>query len=63
MPLNGRVYSDLIESGKSMGLTARKCACIIQTIRGVKEEYVSFMKEAGVSMKTSKALCPILPDI
>ena len=67
MRVNGKTsditYDDLIESGKSMGIAARKCAGIIQTVKGVKEEYVSYMKDAGVSAKTAKTLLPILPMI
>ncbi len=36
---------------------------IIQTVSSVKEEYVSYMKDAGVSAKTAKTLLPILPMI
>ena len=67
MRVNGKTdditYEDLLASGKNMGLSARKCAGIIQTVRSVKEEYISYMKDAGVSMKTAKALLPILPVI
>jgi serine/threonine-protein kinase HipA len=67
MRVNGKTsditYDDLIESGKSMGIAARKCAGIIQTVNSVKEEYVSYMKDAGVSAKTAKTLLPILPMI
>ncbi|MBR5974394.1 MAG: type II toxin-antitoxin system HipA family toxin [Clostridiales bacterium] len=67
MRVNGKTtdisYEDLIESGKSMGLTPRKCTGIIQTIRSVKEDYISYMKDAGVSMKTAKTLVKILPSM
>jgi serine/threonine-protein kinase HipA len=67
MRVNGKTsdisYEDLIDSGKNMGLTSRKCTGIIQTIRSVKEDYISHMKNAGVSTKTAKTLFAVLPSI
>ncbi len=60
---DGITYDDLIASGKAMGLSARKSAGIIQKVKSVKEEFASYMKQSGVSMKTAKALLPILPKI
>lgn len=67
MRVNGKTtdisLEDLIESGKRMSLTHRKCTGIIETIRSVREGYISYMKDAGVSTKTAKTLFAVLPSI
>ncbi|MBR5976064.1 MAG: type II toxin-antitoxin system HipA family toxin [Clostridiales bacterium] len=67
MRVNGKTtdisLEDLIESGKRMGLAHRKCTGIIETIRSVKEDYISHMKDSEVSTKTAKTLFAVLPSI
>lgn len=58
--LNNITHTDLIESGKLMGLKRAKCEKIISQIQNIAENFSSYMLDAGVDTKTIQTMLSII---
>ena len=67
MRINGKTeeitHSDLIASGKTMGLNKAKCEKIIEQIYNVAEKFSDYLHRSGVSDRTISMLTSVLENI